>query len=374
MVAGNDPQAQQPGAAPLANRGPRSVLDAMRALDLEVRSGHLEHFQPVQTGFAELDAGIGGGLRPGQLVLLSGPAGVGKTSLLLQIARNISASGQANCLFVCYEHETDYLTQRLISMESATPAGSPPGVTQSAQQLGTGPLDGLRLRDIADLVLRYRKLHPDGQGGFMEALAADPRGARALQRVARYWQSLMLMKGSSSGTDVDALVEAVRNVRASAGTTGTRHPFVLFVDYVQKIATRTPHTDEAAQSIEAIEGLKEFALSEEVIIVAIVAAETLGLQAQRLRLQHLLTSASVAYEADIIMLMNEKFDIVDRSHVEFNRYNAEQFHNYVVLSIEKNRSGSDLIDLELRKQLQFCHFRPEARRVNERLVSSRPRE
>jgi hypothetical protein len=65
---------------------------------------------------------------------------------------------------------------------------------------------------------------------------------------------------------------------------------------------------------------------------------------------------------------------VDRRHVEFNRHNAEQYHQFVVLSVEKNRAGSDLVDLELRKQLQFCHFRTDARRVVENLVSSRPRE
>ena len=48
--------------------------------------------------------------------------------------------------------------------------------------------------------------------------------------------------------------------------------------------------------------------------------------------------------------------------------------NDVSLSVEKNRSGSDLIDLELRKQLQYCTFRPDARRAEEHLISGRPRE
>lgn len=363
MLSENDPKA----AVSRNGEQPQSVMDVMRGLDVDVRSGRLEHFKPIPTGFTELDAVVSGGFRAGQLVLLSGPAGVGKTSLLMQIARNIAVTGQAGCLFACYEHETDYLTQRLISMESVT-------VPEVPAQGGTGPLDGLRLRDISELVLRYRRLHPNSQGGFMEALATDPRGARALQRAARYWHSLMLMKGSSSSTTVGVLSEAVRRLRDSSDPSTEKPPFVLFVDYVQKIATRTPHTDESGQSIEAIESLKELALREEIVVVAIVAAETQGLRAQRLRLEHLLTSAAIAYEADIIMLMNEKYDIVDRNHIDFNRFNAEQFHNYVVLSIEKNRAGSDLVDLELRKQLQFCLFRADARRVNERLVAGRIRE
>ena len=151
-------------------------------------------------------------------------------------------------------------------------------------------------------------------------------------------------------------------------------PVILFVDYLQKVASQTPHTEEAARSFEEVGGLKELALDEKIVVVAIAAAEVEGLKAQRLRLHHLLASAGIAYEADIIILMNEKFDIVDRRHLEYNRHNAAQYHQYVVLSVEKNRVGSDLVDLEVRKQLQFCHFRTDARRVQESLVSGRARE
>jgi replicative DNA helicase len=148
---------------------------------------------------------------------------------------------------------------------------------------------------------------------------------------------------------------------------------VLFVDYLQKIATASSHTNEEARNIEEIEGLKELALEGKLVVVAIVAAEVAGLRAQRLRLEHLLSSPAVAYEADIIMIMNEKYDIVDRRQIDYNPQYAEQMHQYIVLSVEKNRSGSGLIDLELRKQLQYCRFRPEAKRVSEKLVSGRTR-
>src|SRR5438477_4272291 len=331
-------------------QGPQSVLGIIRDIDDRVRAGDVQDFQPVATGFTELDGTISGGFRLGQLALLSGPAGVGKTSLMLQIARIIVASNQAVCLFVCYEHETDYLAQRLISMESVG--------------IGDGsPTDGLRLRDIADLVSRYTGPRK-GKAGFTDAVAFDPRGARALQRISRYSQNLHFMKGSSATTTVDVLARTVKEMLSPGGAAHGK-PFVLFVDYVQKIASLTPHTAEVARNFEEVEGLKELALDQKIVVVAIAAAEVEGLKSQRLRLQHLLTSAAIAYEADIIMLMNEKYDIVDRRHIEYNRHNAEQYHQYVVLSVEKNRSGSDLIDLELRKQLQFCLFHPKARRVDE---------
>jgi replicative DNA helicase len=338
---------------------PQSLSNVIRAIDERVRTGDLLGFQPIPTGFSELDSAIGGGLMPGQLALLSGPAGVGKTSLLLQIARNIAASNLAVCLFVCYEHETDYLAQRLVAMESI-------GV-------GDGSVtDGLRMRDIADLVSRHTGPQR-GKAGFTEAISFDPRGVRALQRIARYSQNLHLMKGSSAVTTVGTLANTIRKMRAAGGAAAGR-PVILFVDYLQKVASPTPHTSEAARNFEEVEGLKELALDQRIVVMAIAAAEVEGLKAQRMRLQHLLGSAGLAYESDIIMLMNEKYDIVDHRHIDYNRYNAEQYHQFVVLSIEKNRAGSDLVDLELRKQLQFCHFRGDARRIEEHLITGRPRE
>jgi replicative DNA helicase len=338
--------------------GPQSVIGVMRGMDARIRSGNLEEFVPIPTGFNELDGAISGGFRVGQLALLSGPAGVGKTSLTLQIARNIAAAGLASCLFVCYEHETEYLAQRLVAMESV---GAGDG----------SPNDGLRLRDIAELVNRYSGPRR-GQAGFVDALGSDPRGARALQRISRYGQNLLLMKGSSYSTGVESLTGKIREMRSTPEAAGK--PVVLFVDYLQKMASETPHTAGIARSIEEVEGLKELALTEKLVVVAIVAAEVEGLKAQRMRLQHLLASASIAYEADIVLLMNEKYDIVDRRHIEYNRHQAEQYHQYVILSVEKNRSGSDLVDLEIRKMLQYSYFRPDARRVEEHLIAGRTRE
>ena len=196
---------------------------------------------------------IGGGLRRGQLVLLSGSAGIGKTSFAMQIARNIATEHRAVCLFACYEHETDYLAQRLISMES---------VDKGGDNLG----DGLRLRDIADLVRAQRESHAKSQG-FIAAVT-DPRGARAIERIARYSQDLLLIKGSSYSTTVAALTDEVNRVRALQGASAER-PVVLFVDYLQKVAARTSHTQEEARNVEALEALKELALQQGIVIVAV---------------------------------------------------------------------------------------------------------
>src|SRR3954464_13607775 len=77
----------------------QSFADILDNLDKRVREGNIEEFTPISTGFAELDMSIGGGFRPGQPVLLSGPAGVGQTSFTMQLARNIaSAVGRGHTL------------------------------------------------------------------------------------------------------------------------------------------------------------------------------------------------------------------------------------------------------------------------------------
>ena len=46
----------------------------------------------ILTGMCELDQVLGGGLVPGSLVLVGGDPGIGKSTLLLQVCRNLSQS------------------------------------------------------------------------------------------------------------------------------------------------------------------------------------------------------------------------------------------------------------------------------------------
>jgi len=107
---------QVPGASGITS--PRSVTNVLSTLAGKVAKGDVDQYQPVPLGFTPLDKTIGGGLRAGELLLIGGAQGTGKTTMSVQMARNIVMGGQASVLYVCYE-PTRVPAQRIIAMESA---------------------------------------------------------------------------------------------------------------------------------------------------------------------------------------------------------------------------------------------------------------
>src|SRR6266508_4895909 len=73
---------------------PRSALDVLVDLNERVTTGNLGEYQPVPLGFTPMDKTIGAGLRSGELLLIGGAQGTGKTTMALQMARNIASGGQ----------------------------------------------------------------------------------------------------------------------------------------------------------------------------------------------------------------------------------------------------------------------------------------
>ncbi|NMF82687.1 DNA repair protein RadA [Nodosilinea sp. P-1105] len=81
------------GAKTAAPRQPRL------AMTLEQIQEHPQARLP--SGYGELDRVLGGGIVPGSLVLLGGDPGIGKSTLLLQVAAQLAA--QQRVLYVCAE-------------------------------------------------------------------------------------------------------------------------------------------------------------------------------------------------------------------------------------------------------------------------------
>lgn len=318
----------------------RSALSTLA--DLNQRTDLATH--PVlPTGFDLLDDALAGGIRQGEVMLVGGKPGVGKTVASLQWARSMAHRGAA-VVYVCFEHDDVTLVTRLLSCElGETVAVAAPG--------GSGfRYDELqaRIRDVAA-----------GSLTLQQALDSDPLLQEAHHRLAAYADRLLLVTGSGAHTDVNTIRELTQ---AFEGQT-----VALFVDYVQKVPLFPMVAGEGERVGRVIEDLKQLALDQKLAVVAVAAADQVGLDARRLHMRHFRGSTALAYEADAVVVLNEKLAVVSRAHLAYSPTRAEEFHRQVAFSVEKNRNGSPDVNLEFEKDFGHYRFHPRGRWVAERL-------
>jgi replicative DNA helicase len=340
----NGAQKQTP-AAQFLGGATVSVRETLERIDAQLVPQPIQPFRIIPTGFGHLDEAVGGGLRVGELTLIAGPPGVGKTTFALQMARNVVDEDYA-AFFLCFEHpETDLLV-RLIAMEGAL----------SATNGRPGPTIGE--------IRRLFAVAPRRPGSSLKALAeANPRLADAVAAVERIGDRLVLQRKSGRGLTVPTIELLVGALREEA-----RRPVVVFIDYLQKIPNRPGSVPAGDPTTRVVESLKELALEQGVAIVAVSALDLTGIQARRINAHHLLGGPSLAYEADVILALAEKADCVSRVNYAYSPYRLEAFREWVVASLVKNRSGRDLVDLEFRKRFAWGCFDPTGGAVAEKLI------
>lgn len=292
--------------------GPARTASVADVLAGGARSGDLRGSAGLRfaLGCTPLDTELQGGLRPGSLLVLAGRPGAGKTALTMQWSRNLARAGHA-VVHACYEHDAD------------------------------------------DLVARLQ-------------LADDVERSYGMAGLDTYADRLHLLQGGVAPPGLAGLDEILAGLSVPGAGTGT----VLVVDYLQKV----PHDGglpEAERVTRVVEGLKDLAMTQGIAVIAVVAADREGLTAPRLRLHHLRGSTAMAYEGDVVLVLDEKVHVVSRAHLAYDAVRAREFTHEVVLTVEKNRSGLAPVDMEFRKDLAHFRFDPDGRYVAERLVDER---
>jgi len=333
--------AATPGGRSSQARSVRDVIDALFERDLRPDRTPTS---PIATGFDLVDRVLDGGLRPHDLMLLGGSPGVGKTVAALQMARNMARGGRT-AIYVSYEHDDPTMLGRLLALElgdMATPANAP-------------ELDRLR-RVVVEATSGFRTLD--------SVIGSEPLAAEAYRRIEAYADRLVLVRGSGARTDLTT-------IEALVTTAETDGDVVVFIDYLQKVAVHPEPEHEAEKVTRVAEGLKDLALSHEVAVVALVAADWDGLRAGRVRLHHLRGSSALAYECDVALILNDKHSAVARSHLAYDTVRAETFKQQVVFSVEKNRGGPAMVDLEFRKDFLHYRFDPQGSYMAERAADDR---
>lgn len=331
-------------AAHAAGQGLTTVGAVLADTDRRLQSGARQR-QIWATGFPALDKTLNGGFRAGDLVLLAGPQGLGKTTWMLQVARNVARAGKP-ALMVSYEHDVEALTIRLLALEAGERGGPNAADASRIRQAFEGG-DG----SPTGLATRLSRLHS---------------GVEAHQAVGEYGNRLVLQAASGMSTGLDAITAAVEEVRDALGEAP-----VLFVDYLQKVPA-PQFLEESERVTHVVEALKDLALELRVPVVAVVAHDKEGLETgRRLRARHMRGSTALAYEADVLLLMNLKYDVVARHHIIYDIARAENYKDWVVITVEKNRAGQSGVELEFRKRLHQSRFDQDGGVVTEQLVGER---
>ncbi|OGL35038.1 DNA repair protein RadA [Candidatus Saccharibacteria bacterium RIFCSPHIGHO2_12_FULL_47_16b] len=145
------------------------------------------------SGIADVDAVLGGGLVAGSVVLLAGPPGVGKSTLLLQVAHNVAAKNKV--LYVSGEESARQVAMRAERL----------GVTAKNLQLAISTV----ANDVATTISR----------GNFNAVIIDSIQTMAVNEIS-----------SSAGT-VSQITNATRLIGAAAKTANTA---LILVGHVTK--------------------------------------------------------------------------------------------------------------------------------------------
>ncbi len=298
---------------------------------VSARAGHAL----IPTGFTPLDKALGGGLHVGDLCVIGGLPASGKTIAALQWARNMARAGNV-VLYLCYEHDVATLLGRLLALE----IGDLPG--------RIAPGDAAAVHEALSYTM-------NGAGDPSSAVMEHPAVRLAMAKMAAYASRLVLSQASHD-CDLGAIER-----KAQMGAFD-----VVVVDYLQKVPE--PGLSGVDRHAATIEGLKDLALAEECLVLAVSAVESGALEDRRLRLDGLRGAHVLAHEADVIVILNGKLNIVSRAHIAFDSTLVEDFRRQVVFTVEKNRRGSAPIDTEFSRD--FAHFRFESggRYVSEQLI------
>lgn len=293
---------------------------------------------PAATGFHPLDLSLDGGFLPGELVLLGGQPAVGKTLCALQWARNIARQDRP-VVFACFEHDEHSLLGRLVSQELATIA---PDLDSTSQLHARNQIKSLML-GLADLD---------------SLVAQEPVIRLALESLYESANRFRLIRASGHWTTPQALNDIAVNDLGPGG--------VLFVDYLQKVPV--PGVANLGERLfRATEELKELATAHQITVVALASVDGVGIGANRLRMDHLRGADSLAHEADIAIILNQKATATSPNHLQFDLTQLQKAKNRVVLSIEKNRRGESDVHLEFKKDFSNFRLDPAGAFVSETL-------
>ena len=290
----------------VASSAPALLAPVQEELDYIQEHGRPREF--LYTGYSQLNELTWGGFRPGQLNVLAGRPGMGKTSFALNLCENVFShyKGDATILFFTLEQRTEEIMFKMLSAMSAVPFGKlkTGRLTDEEQTLVDAAKEGIE-KDLSDFVV----INPNG-------------------------------------LTISQLVHTVKQVKRARGRLD-----LVCVDYVGLMdgdADSSKYHNRPLEIAEITRGLKNVANQEAVPILALAQLNRNADSRtdQRPRLSDLRDSGSIEQDADLVMMLHRE-EPKDEDKPE-NDPNMDR----VKLIVTKNRHGPlGIIDLRFYKEI-----------------------
>lgn len=215
VVAGNGASREKLMAAQAAVMGiteavatklPQDIREVLSLAVSAIENRRAKTATVTPTGFAAIDSMLSGGLRPGNVVIVAGRPGMGKTALATNVAYNVACDGRP-VLILSMEMTAQELADRLIAQAGSVPlsevlAGNMEGEAGDRIMFGVS-----RLAELPIVI--------DDQGGLtLFALASKARTVKrrkgSLGVIVVDYLQLMDGEGDNRNSQIEAISRGIK--------------------------------------------------------------------------------------------------------------------------------------------------------------------
>lgn len=207
----------------------------------------------ARSGIAEFDRVVGGGLVPGQVLLLSGEPGAGKSTLLLAVAHALSVSTGKVALYLSGEESVDQLAMRARRIGSTGD-----GLLLAAENALDAVLELIHQhREQCAIVIvdSVQTISSEGAEGRAGGIAQVMQVAQALTRMAKHSGVPICLVGQVTKESVVAGPRALEHIAdTTLSLDGDRHTSLRLL---RTIKNRFGPADEVACFEQSETGMRE---------------------------------------------------------------------------------------------------------------------
>jgi len=159
----------------------------------------------IATGFPSLDRALGGGARRGDLIVIGGDVGVGKSALALAIAIRAAQNGHAATFFTG-EASTERVIERALALEGRA----------RIDDIRAGNLDEATRAALGAAAVRFRERMPDVYGLPGQGVAALALELRSIADAALVIIDPLQALAVGSETQDEQFAQAIRELKRAA--------------------------------------------------------------------------------------------------------------------------------------------------------------